>query len=343
MPTLDEIVREVDRRSVARQFGTLQERRQRIHRLGRRPSLVPFRSANDEYWAFHIGGRTELQFNLGIEEGLPGGNLRYGVAFSFETSRSLPSIDILLPKAARFNEFILEHPEDVAGFWMWHFGDGREGQTRVGPYRPRTISPKLFRHGVFVFLGGIGSSDSPNYEAILDALDVLLPLWEYAESEEGVAPPPSAELPLRRQFSNRAATTGTRSELTLNIALRHNVIQKRLLELLVEEHGEESVGLEFEPKGGGRVDAIMLSRSDRVLYEIKTATSARACIREALGQLLDYGCWPGRIQATRLIIVGTGALTREAAAYLDRLSGLVPLTIDYRQVAIDADLHESEA
>jgi hypothetical protein len=335
MPTLDQIVRELDRRSVGRPFGTLQERRQRIHKLSRRPSLAPFGSANDELWAFHIGGRTELQFNLGLEDGLPGGDLRYGVAFSFETSRSLPSIDILLPKAARFNEFILEHPEDVAGFLMWHFGDGREGQTRVGPYRPRTISPTLFRHGVFVFLGGIGSSDSIDYAAILDTLDALLPLWEYAESEEGVAPPPSDEPPLRRRLSNRAATTGTRSELSLNIDLRHNVIQKRLLELLIEEHGEESVGLEFEQKGGGRVDAIVLTRSERMLYEIKTATSARACIREALGQLLDYGCWPGRVQATRLIIVGTGPRTREAAAYLERLSGLVPLTIDYRQVAID--------
>jgi hypothetical protein len=337
MPTLDEIVREVDRRSAGRPFGTLQERRRRIQNLDRRPSLVPFGSANDEYWAFHIGGRTELQFNLGLEEGLPSGNLRYGVAFSFETSRSLPSIDILLPKAARFNDFILEHPEDVAGLWMWHFGDGREERTRVGPYAPRVISAGLFRHGVFVFLGGIGSSDSPDYDAILDTLDALLPLWEYVESHDAVASPTSVEPPLRRELSQRAATTGTRSELTLNIELRHNVIQRRLLDLLIEEHGEESVGVEFEATGGGRVDAIVLTRSERVLYEVKTATSARACIREALGQLLDYGCWPGRIQATRLVIVGSGARTPEAVAYLERLSGLVPLTIAYCQVAIDPE------
>jgi hypothetical protein len=127
----------------------------------------------------------------------------------------------------------------------------------------------------------------------------------------------------------------TRAELTLNIELRHNAIQRRLYEALVEEHGEDCVGIEYEARGGGRVDAIVRTASERVLYEIKTASTARACVREALGQLLDYGCWPGRDQATRLVIVGAAATTEEVRRFLDRLSGLVPLRIEYRQVSIE--------
>lgn len=335
MPTLDQIVREIDRRAQGRPFGTLQPRRKRIHQLRRMPAHVPFGGAANERWAIHAGGRTELQFNLGLEDGLPGGDLRYGVAFSFETSQTLPQIDILLPKVARFNDYLREKPGEFTGFLMWHFDNGRIEATRHGPYPPCPIPPDLFRRDVFVFLGRIGDANHPDYGAILDTFDTLLPLWESVESKNGEVPPSPREPPLgRRRPSTSTATVGTRAELTLNIELRHNAIQRRLYEALVEEHGEDCVGIEYEARGGGRVDAIVRTASERILYEIKTASTARACVREALGQLLDYGCWPGRDQATRLVIVGAAATTEEVQRFLARLSGLVPLRIEYRQVSI---------
>src|SRR5258708_8376548 len=67
-------------------------------------------------YAFHYGGRQELQFNVGIE---PGG-IRHGVAFSFEPSQSLPDpVRILTPKVRRFNEFLSLYPDQFPDMRLW--------------------------------------------------------------------------------------------------------------------------------------------------------------------------------------------------------------------------------
>ena len=92
MAILNEIVLEFDRRAASRDIGRLQNLRVMLKGLKHKPGNSVFRSANNEEWAFHVGGREELQFNIGVEL-LPKEQLRHGVAFSFETSRSMPSIE----------------------------------------------------------------------------------------------------------------------------------------------------------------------------------------------------------------------------------------------------------
>ncbi|MGH2403364.1 MAG: hypothetical protein ACRDGN_02765, partial [bacterium] len=76
--------------------------------VGVSPSLAQ-RAIHPNY-AFHVGGRTELQFNIGEEERDGQAVVRHGVAFSLELSQSLPSIEPLLPKIARFNDYVRERP-----------------------------------------------------------------------------------------------------------------------------------------------------------------------------------------------------------------------------------------
>ena len=70
------------------------------------------------------------------------------------------------------------------------------------------------------------------------------------------------------------------------------------------------------------------------IYEIKTGTSARGCIREAIGQLLEYALWPGAPKAAKLIVVGEGPFDDAAKAYLQRLNNRFPLPISYQQIAV---------
>ena len=95
--------------------GQLQELRVRIRSLRRRPSKSLFdgRTTFDNY-AFHLGDRSELQFNIGSEDGETEPYVRFGVAFSLQLSQSLPTIAPLLPKIARFNEYVRSHPERCA-------------------------------------------------------------------------------------------------------------------------------------------------------------------------------------------------------------------------------------
>ncbi len=60
-----------------------------------------------EDWAFHYGGRSEIQYNIGFEDE----GFRFGLAFSLETSQTLPDINLLKPKIKKLNTLYEEKPE----------------------------------------------------------------------------------------------------------------------------------------------------------------------------------------------------------------------------------------
>jgi hypothetical protein len=89
-PDIRTIAAELNARSRAHPIGALQEIRASLKGLSRKPGhniFSPQTTKSD--WAFHHGGRFELQFNIGEISDIRG--FRFGVAFSFERSRTLPS------------------------------------------------------------------------------------------------------------------------------------------------------------------------------------------------------------------------------------------------------------
>jgi hypothetical protein len=68
--------------------------------------------------------------------------------------------------------------------------------------------------------------------------------------------------------------------------LRHNKLQKIIYRRLARQFGKENVGTEIAGKNGRRIDIVVRREAVYWFYEIKTAESARACVREALGQIL---------------------------------------------------------
>src|ERR1039457_5056017 len=99
------IAQQLNTRAHTHAIGELQAIRAELKKLKRQPGKDIFSSQTiDEDWAFHHGGRSELQFNIGIEDALGWIELRHGVAFSFEPSQSLPSpVDTLIDKVHHFN------------------------------------------------------------------------------------------------------------------------------------------------------------------------------------------------------------------------------------------------
>jgi len=100
-------------------IGQLQDIRKALHGFDRRPRDKIFSGQTTfENWAFHHGGRTELQFNIGRETSETGEVLRHGIAFSFETNQTLPLIDVLVPKAGLFNDYLRSNPDDFGDMRM---------------------------------------------------------------------------------------------------------------------------------------------------------------------------------------------------------------------------------
>jgi hypothetical protein len=313
-------------------IGKLQDIRSELKELKRRPGDKIFSERTTfENWAFHHGGRTELQFNIGYtDDGHD--DLRYGVAFSFEPSQTLPSIDVLVPKVKVFNDFIELNSEDFSDMRMWHYDPERSSD-----YPPTVIPSALVKKGVFVFLGNRQPGKKLDYERILDDLDRLLPLYRYVESRGATTPVPlpKSGFNFKAGASKKLKTAkATLPEKELDLDLRHNLLQEALYKRLASEHGKENLRAE-QPSGVGTlIDIVVKMKGGYWFYEIKTALTARACLREAIGQLLEYGFWPGAQEPTRLIVVGESPLDLDGQDYLSRLRKRFSLPIEYEAIEI---------
>ena len=114
--------------------------------------------------------------------------------------------------------------------------------------------------------------------------------------------------------------------------LLHNEIQNSLYVELVSQYGKDNVGTEVDTGQGTSIDIVVKTDEFCWFYEIKTAPSVRACIRQAIPQLLEYAYWHGKDdRADRLIIVSPLPLTKEAETYLYFLREKFQLKIYYQE------------
>jgi hypothetical protein len=164
----------LNQEAAAFQIGNLQELRMQLHGAKRVPTRFLFNDSTiKDHYAFHVGGRTELQFNVGTFE--RGGTivLRDGVGFSLELSQTLPSIEPLLEKIDRFNEYVRSKPEDFYGFRMWH-----HDAKQLYPDHPVIpIDGELIAENNFIMIGRWVPISELNIQAILSDFDRLLPLY----------------------------------------------------------------------------------------------------------------------------------------------------------------------
>jgi hypothetical protein len=328
---LQEIMTEVNAGAKTRPIGQLQEGRQLRLSMTRLPSKTLFHSkpTKKHNYAFHVGAIGELQFNIGFEK--PSGLFRHGVAFSLETSQTMPRIDPLVPKIERFNEYLRIYPDAFDGLSMWHWTpeDIRSEDSSVAP-----IPDALIKRDMFIFIGVVQRPDKIDVDWILDDFDRLLPLYEYVEGQDFF---PRA-LPTTKTFiwspGNKARsvrTTYEKAALSVDKSLRHNVVQDALFKHLEKIHGKDNTSGEQGSGNGTSVDVAVRHGKSYTYYELKTGLSAQSCIREAIGQLMEYSYWPGSQQVDKIVVVGEADYDRNAKAYLARLRKDFSLPIDYKQ------------
>lgn len=334
MLTINQIANVINIRSKNFKIGKLQELRKKINKLNRQPGEKIFwdKTIKDGY-AFHYGGRKELQYNIGKI----GINYRHGVAFSLERSQSLPDpTTILSPKIDRFNEYMSEFYEKKYSdmmLWIWDNNTKKYFNEKAGQ-----IKNEFVHQGAFFFFGKIQKENSFSYDEILKDFDRLLPLYEYVESENKI----KRETQTRTEFRfspgcpiKKKTTTGTKEEQEIEIDLRHRYLLEKLYERLEKKYDKESVGTENITVGGNRIDVVVKLKDEFIYYEIKTASTARINIRESLSQLLEYSYWPRGKEASKLIIVSEASLDDEAERYLITLRDKFSIPIYYEQFKID--------
>ena len=114
--------------------------------------------------------------------------------------------------------------------------------------------------------------------------------------------------------------------------LVHNDIQNKLYEKMCAQYGEANVGTEVPTGEGTSIDLVVQNTNSCTFYEIKTAGTLKACIRQAIPQLLEYAYWGcSTNRANRLVIVSPHPISAEAEAYLAFLRTSFNLPLEYEQ------------
>ncbi len=109
----------------------------------------------------------------------------------------------------------------------------------------------------------------------------------------------------------------------------HAVMQHALYEKLASDNGVGNVRAECPMACGRPADLVVQTPVGFSIFEIKTSLKPRDCIRQALGQLLEYSCWPGSGVLDTLWVVGPRELDEVASEYLATLQENFKLPIKY--------------
>lgn len=326
---LKKISRDINAQLNNYEIGKIQQFRVNVKKLSRPKSynLFPDEPINKN-WTFHIGGRTELQFNIGNEfEGL-----RFGFAFSLETSRSLPEPAVLYPKIRKLNYIILSKPYLFYDYKMWIWKNGE----RTDIFDVRIISEQDISVGNFIFIGKI--QKVYDLSEIMKTFDAMFPIYKEVEGENSSESGESVNkknrfvfsdskyrLPQKRHFSMEAKE--------LDFCIRHSMIQEKLVSELKQQYGANNVATE-NYIGLNRIDVVVRDCQKYYFYEIKVANSARECIRDAFGQLFDYCFYPDVRNASRIFVVGEAELDSLTKEYLEFINKEFSIPIGYLRIEL---------
>ncbi|HWX02414.1 hypothetical protein [Collimonas sp.] len=133
--------------------------------------------------------------------------------------------------------------------------------------------------------------------------------------------------------TGKIPVAGTKPGSTADLI--HNKMQNKLFEVLVKKYGPDYVGTEVPTGADTAIDVVVKTPEFCWFYEIKTADTVKACIRQALPQLLEYAYWHGKTDlVSRLIIIGPAQMTKEAGKYLTLLRDTFGLPVSYEFMAL---------
>lgn len=157
--------------------------------------------------------------------------------------------------------------------------------------------------------------------------------WFVAEQVDAQIPSGAFQPGHRTRPPTAAAeVSATRREMDL----RHNRLQDILYSRLVQEHGKDNVGTECATGTGGYADAVVkLSEGEFHLYEIKVGGTAAEIVRQAMGQLLEYGYRKGGLNPVKLIAVGEPELDEVTDEFIKRLHREFNLNIAYLRIELN--------
>jgi hypothetical protein len=108
----------------------------------------------------------------------------------------------------------------------------------------------------------------------------------------------------------------------------HNIIQNSFYRELKIKYSKDVITLEYKK----RIDIVRETADTLYFYEIKPFENVPACLRQAIGQLIEYAhLFSDTSKQIKLIIVGPGEARGDASVYLQHYQDIVRIPLSYEQ------------
>ena len=128
-----------------------------------------------------------------------------------------------------------------------------------------------------------------------------------------------------KTFKKKSETTRYRRAISgLEFDPSHDRLQNIFYNYLENKYGAKNLAYENE-----FVDITLKNKSEIIFFEVKTEPNVKRCIRSALGQLIEYSCYPDNYKANKLIIIGEHNGSDKDKKYLDYLRNKFKIPIYY--------------
>ena len=96
-----------------------------------------------------------------------------------------------------------------------------------------------------------------------------------------------------------------------------------------KEYKDFNISTEKTRISNNLVDCIAKKDNEYILFEVKTANSVLACIRQALGQIIEYALLDSSLEINKLVIIGPVIPSENDLAYFQNLKEKLKLPIHY--------------
>lgn len=139
------------------------------------------------------------------------------------------------------------------------------------------------------------------------------------------------------QLSGKQSKTSTSGVRTLNkhsveYDQLHDKIQNGFTQWLRQTYPSETIDIETGAQQRTRIDIVRIQEDKaRIFYEVKACNSLKFCIRDALGQLLEYAYFPNAKRAKYLFVVSYTKADKNIEQYIQHLNKELGIPIGYIQ------------
>lgn len=119
----------------------------------------------------------------------------------------------------------------------------------------------------------------------------------------------------------------------VDILVNHRDLQDKLEQKLIEKYSSENVTHENPIDIVKHIDLVVKEEDEYILYEIKTSEDPINCIREGLGQILEYSFYLNAVgkKVKKLVIAGPNE-NQYSKKFIDYLNTLLKVKLEYIKI-----------